>query len=101
MKLGILGTGMIVKDVLTMYHELGVEKTYLFSTEKSNTTLGSGKIDYYAYLIEDEIKNEVYSNIYINVSNAKKELTNSDKYKSLVKEVTNSIEKNKSRKRKR
>ena len=35
MKLGILGTGMIVKDVLTMYHELGVEKTYLFSTEKS------------------------------------------------------------------
>ena len=44
-----------------------------FSTEKSNTTLGSGKIDYYAYLIEDEIKNEVYSNIYINVSNAKKD----------------------------
>ena len=35
MKLGILGTGMIVKDVLTMYHELGVEKTYLFSTKKS------------------------------------------------------------------
>ena len=31
MKLGILGTGMIVKDVLTMYHELGVEKTYIFS----------------------------------------------------------------------
>ena len=71
-----------------------------FSTEKSNTTLGSGKIDYYAYLIEDEIKNEVYSNIYINVSNAKKELTNSDKYKSLVKEVTNSIEKIKAEKEK-
>ena len=29
MKLGILGTGMIVKDVLTMYHELGVEKNHL------------------------------------------------------------------------
>ena len=39
MKLGILGTGMIVKDVLTMYHELGVEKTYLFSTEKSNFSI--------------------------------------------------------------
>ena len=37
MKLGILGTGMIVKDVLTMYHELGVEKTYLFSTKKSKS----------------------------------------------------------------
>ena len=71
-----------------------------FSTEKPNTTLGSGKIDYYAYLIEDEIKNEVYSNIYINVSNTKKELTNSDGYKSLVKEVTNSIEKIKEEKEK-
>ena len=71
-----------------------------FSTEKPNTTLGSGKIDYYAYLIEDEIKNEVYSNIYINVSNTKKELTNSDEYKSLVKEVTNSIEKIKEEKEK-
>ena len=38
MKLGILGTGMIVKDVLTMYHELGVEKTYLFSTKKIKIT---------------------------------------------------------------
>lgn len=71
-----------------------------FSTEKPNTTLGSGKIDYYAYLIEDEIKNEVYSNIYINVSNTKKELTNSDEYKTLVKEVTNSIEKIKEEKEK-
>ena len=35
MKLGILGTGMIVKDVLTMYHELGVEKTYSFSNKKN------------------------------------------------------------------
>lgn len=39
MKLGILGTGMIVKDVLTMYHELGVEKTYLFSTKIKITSI--------------------------------------------------------------
>ena len=38
MKLGILGTGMIVKDVLTMYHELGVEKTYLFFNRKIKIT---------------------------------------------------------------
>ena len=37
MKTRNLGTGMIVKDVLTMYHELGVEKTYLFSTKKSKS----------------------------------------------------------------
>ncbi len=35
MKLGILGSGMIVGDVLTMYKELNVEKTYIFSTVRS------------------------------------------------------------------
>ena len=35
MKLGILGSGMIVSDVLTMYQELNVEKTYIFSTVRS------------------------------------------------------------------
>ena len=44
MKLGILGTGMIVKDVLTMYHELGVEKTYLFSTKKSKSLSRPGSV---------------------------------------------------------
>ena len=34
MKLGILGTGMIVKDVLTMYHELGVWKDLSFFQQK-------------------------------------------------------------------
>ena len=36
MKLGILGTRMIVKDVLTMYHELGVEKTFFFQQKNQN-----------------------------------------------------------------
>ena len=29
MKLGILGTGMIVKDLMTTYQKLNVEKTYI------------------------------------------------------------------------
>ena len=33
MKLGILGTGMIVKDVLTMYHE--VLKRLIFFQQKN------------------------------------------------------------------
>ena len=35
MKLGILGTGMIVKDLMTTYQELNIEKTYVLATEKS------------------------------------------------------------------
>ena len=33
MKLGILGTGMIVKDMLRMIHKLNLEKIYLLGTE--------------------------------------------------------------------
>ena len=35
MKLGILGTGMIVKDLMTTYQALNIEKTYVLATEKS------------------------------------------------------------------
>lgn len=36
MKLGILGTGMIVKDVLTMYHELGLKRLIFFQQKNQN-----------------------------------------------------------------
>ena len=64
-----------------------------FSTEKPATTLGSGKIDYYAYTLDGNIKSDVYTNIYITVSNAKDELTNNNKYKSLIENVKNDIDK--------
>ncbi len=32
MKLGILGTGMIVKDLMTVYDELNIEETYILGT---------------------------------------------------------------------
>lgn len=32
MKLGILGTGMIVKDLMSVYHELHIEETYILGT---------------------------------------------------------------------
>ena len=33
MKLGILGTGMIVKDLMSTYHKFNIEKTYILGTE--------------------------------------------------------------------
>ena len=35
MKLGILGTGMIVHDLMQTFNELGIEETYLFATTHS------------------------------------------------------------------
>lgn len=35
MKLGILGTGMIVKDMLTMFHQLNIEKAVLLGTKQT------------------------------------------------------------------
>ena len=63
-----------------------------FSTERPNTNLGSGKVNYYAYVAEDAIKSDTFTNIYITVLGAKNEVTNSDKYKSIIQKVTNNIE---------
>ena len=35
MKLGILGTGMIVKDVMRTYHEFDVDETYILGTKQT------------------------------------------------------------------
>lgn len=63
-----------------------------FSTERPNTNLGSGKVNYYAYVAEDAIKSDTFTNVYITVLGAKNEVTNSDKYKSIIQKVTNNIE---------
>lgn len=63
-----------------------------FSTESPNTNLGSGKVNYYAYVAEDAIKSDTFTNVYITVLGAKNEVTNSDKYKSIIQKVTNNIE---------
>lgn len=64
-----------------------------FSTEKPSTTLGSGKINYYAYTLENIIKSDTYTSIYITVKNAKNKLTNSEEYKTIIKTTIKDIEK--------
>lgn len=64
-----------------------------FSTERPKSTLGSGKVDYYAYVLEDEVKTSTYQTAYITIKGAKKETTNNSNYKSLIKEATNNINK--------
>lgn len=62
-----------------------------FSSERPITTLGSGKVNYYIYLLDDVIKTEVFTNVYININGTKDKLTNSDDYNELVENVISNI----------
>lgn len=61
-----------------------------FSTDRGTTNLGNQSVDYYAYMDETAIKSDYYTNIYIKIDN--KEITNSNKYNNLIKEVKTKIE---------
>lgn len=63
-----------------------------FSSERPNSNLGSGKVDYYIYVYNGSLDLEAYSNIYITVKGAKKYLTNSDSYKKLINNVKKDID---------
>ena len=63
-----------------------------FSSERPNSNVGSGKVDYYIYVYNGSLDLEAYSNIYITVKGAKKHLTNSDSYKKLINNVKKDID---------
>lgn len=64
-----------------------------FSNERPSATLGNGKVNYLIYLNENNIKQDVYTNVYLNVKAAKDEETNSKEYKKNIEKVIRNIEK--------
>lgn len=64
-----------------------------YSNQKPTTTLGNGKINYFAYTFEDVIKEDVFTNIYVTVRGTKDELTNSVKYLDKVDNAVKEINK--------
>lgn len=62
------------------------------SMDKGSTNLGNGSIDYYLYIKEDLFEMNYYTNIYLQVSNTKNEITSSDKYKEIVNKVKEKID---------
>ncbi len=72
MRLGILGTGMIVNDVLTMYDQLNVEKTVIFATERSKAKaeelVGKYNLDGY-YTDYDELLESDIDTVYVALPN--------------------------------
>lgn len=65
--------------------------TYI-STDRGDTKLGSGIINYYIYVNEENINTDIYTNIYLTVSGAKNLKCYDDEYKDLIEKTENDIE---------
>lgn len=61
------------------------------ATSRGNTTIGSGKINYYTYVNNDNFNLDYYTEIYVTATGAKKYLTNSKEYNKLINSTLNNI----------
>lgn len=73
---------------------VGTVKSPLFiARDRGTSKLGSGKINYYIYISENNINaNDIYTNIYVTVKDAKKYETSSKEYEDYIEEVKENIE---------
>ena len=73
---------------------VGIVKSPLyFSVYRDSTTIGNGKIDYYAYTISDFFNESTSTDLYITVDDCKKLTTDSEEYNEKVNDVIKEIEK--------
>lgn len=59
---------------------------------RGNTSIGAGRINYYAYVLPDNFDQKYYSSIYITVANSKEKLTSSEEYDILINDITTKLE---------
>ena len=70
-----------------------VQSPLYISKDKGTSKLGSGKVNYYVYILEDNVNaNDIFTNIYIRVKDSKKYLTSSSEYEDLVKVTKEQVE---------
>ena len=69
-----------------------VSSPLYLSMERGTTSLGSGTVDYYMYVDESNFNMDYYSNIYVQVKNAKEKTITTDEYTEMVDEVISNIE---------
>ena len=73
---------------------VGIVKSPLyFSVYRDSTTIGNGKIDYYAYTISDFFNESTSTDLYITVNDCKNLTTDSEEYNKKVNAVIKEIEK--------
>lgn len=63
---------------------------------RGNTSVGSGKINYYTYVLAENFDQSYYSSIYVTIRNSKEKVTSSKEYTDLIDSVSDKLEEIKS-----
>ncbi len=95
-KVRLLDDNTFKKTYLTI---VGVVKSPLYinsdasTIKRGNTNIGTGKIDYYTYVLKDNFNIDYYTEVYLTLNNAKDKLTDSKDYNKLVNSALKKINK--------
>ena len=68
-----------------------VKSPMYISTNRGDTKLGSGVINYYIYVNQENINTNIYTNIYLTVNGARNLECYDDEYKELIEDAENNI----------
>lgn len=72
---------------------VGTIKSPLYiSNDRGTSNLGTGKINYYAYIPKENVNTEIYTKIYVKVKDADKYITSEEEYENYIEEVIDNIE---------
>lgn len=66
------------------------------SQQRGNTSVGSGKINFYSYIPKENFNQDYYTSIYLTIDGTKEKITSSKEYEELVDFTINEIEQIKS-----
>lgn len=69
-----------------------VKSTLYISTDRGNTTLGSGVINYYMFVPKENINAEIYTNIYLKVAGAEELNTTANNYSDAIQKVEDELD---------
>ena len=69
-----------------------VDSPMYISSERGNTSIGNGTVNFYIYTKDNVINLDYYTEMYVTVAGAKEQVTNSDGYLELVNPVIDKIE---------
>ena len=72
---------------------VGTVKSPLYiSSDRGTSNLGTGKINYYAYIPKENVNTDIYTKIHVKVKDADKYITSEDDYEDYIESVKDKIE---------
>lgn len=85
------GDSTLLKTVDYIVTGIGESPLYI-SYNRGNTTLGSGEVNGFAYVIPEDFDSEVYTQIYVQVHGAEGLISYTDAYETLIEKIQERVE---------